>query len=131
MVDGFDGTPMLAASRSVAHALTLLLAATACGSPSGPHAAQEPEMDAGGSRGGAGSELHDAGPVPQDSGDLPELPWAFAPVPPAPEPQSNPTTAAKTSLGRLLFYDPIVSVDHQVACDVSQRGVGHGRRARR
>jgi cytochrome c peroxidase len=114
MDDGFDGEPMLAARHCVAHALTLVLAATACGSPSGPHAAQEPEIDAGGSRGGAGPEQDDAGSVPQ--GDLPELPWAFAPVPLPPEPQDNPATAAKTALGRLLFYDPIVSVDHQVAC---------------
>lgn len=96
---------MHASRRSVAHALTFLLATTACGSQSGPHAATEPELD-------AGEQPNNA----LDAGDLPKLPWAYSPVPPAPEPESNPTTAAKAALGRLLFYDPIVSVDHEVAC---------------
>lgn len=116
MDDGFDGTPVHAARRSAAHALTLLLAAAACGTPSGPHASHPPGLDAGASRGEAGPEAHDAGPVSVDSGELPELPWALAAVTPPPEPEGNPTTVAKTALGRLLFYDPIVSVDHEVAC---------------
>jgi cytochrome c peroxidase len=103
---------MYAPSRAFAHALSLLLVATACGSPAGPHAVQDD--DAGAGQGGAGSDQRDSGPVSR--GDLPELPWTFSNVPLPPEPESNPTTAAKTALGRLLFYDPVVSIDHEVAC---------------
>ena len=46
----------------------------------------------------------------------PRLPWQATPVPPAPEPPDNPTTAEKVELGRLLFHDPILSSDRQVAC---------------
>ena len=34
----------------------------------------------------------------------------------APEPKSNPTTAAKIALGRLLFFDPILSSTKEVSC---------------
>ena len=37
-------------------------------------------------------------------------------MPPAPEPSDNPTTEAKVALGRLLFYDPVLSSDHATAC---------------
>lgn len=46
----------------------------------------------------------------------PPLPWAAVPFPAAPEPADNPTTDAKVELGRLLFYDPVLSRDCQVAC---------------
>lgn len=59
------------------------------------------------------------------------------PFPDIVEPPDNPTTDAKVELGRLLFYDPIVSVDGQVACatchsevwgmsDALARSVGQG-----
>lgn len=59
---------------------------------------------------GCGSPAPDAG----DTG--PPLPWkrAFLGAPPAPA--DNPTTDAKVELGRLLFYDPILSSDQKVAC---------------
>ena len=34
----------------------------------------------------------------------------------APEPKNNPTTAAKVALGRLLFFDPILSSTKEVSC---------------
>ena len=34
----------------------------------------------------------------------------------APEPKNNPTTAAKVALGRLLFFDPILSSTKDVSC---------------
>ncbi len=37
-------------------------------------------------------------------------------LPPVPIPVDNPPTAKTISLGRRLFYDPILSVDHTVAC---------------
>ncbi|MCA9297540.1 MAG: cytochrome-c peroxidase, partial [Phycisphaerales bacterium] len=43
-------------------------------------------------------------------------PWPFTPLPPAPEPPDNPTTEAKVELGRMLFYDPLLSADRSVAC---------------
>ncbi|MFO0608113.1 MAG: cytochrome c peroxidase [Polyangiales bacterium] len=36
--------------------------------------------------------------------------------PPVPVPADNPMSAAKVELGRLLFHDPILSTDRQVAC---------------
>jgi cytochrome c peroxidase len=48
--------------------------------------------------------------------ELPELPWARAHLPPPPEPADNPTSEAKVHLGWLLFHDPILSSDEQVAC---------------
>jgi cytochrome c peroxidase len=41
---------------------------------------------------------------------------ASAPFPSVVVPNDNPTTDSKIALGRLLFYDPILSVDGQVAC---------------
>jgi len=46
----------------------------------------------------------------------PPIPWAWAPFPAVKAPKDNPTTEAKVALGRLLFYDPILSSDRQVAC---------------
>lgn len=46
----------------------------------------------------------------------PPIPWAYAPFPEAPAPKDNPTTADKQELGRLLFYDPVLSTDRLTAC---------------
>lgn len=51
-----------------------------------------------------------------DPEPLPPLPWAREPLPAPAAPTDNPTTAAKVELGRLLFYDPILSRDHATAC---------------
>lgn len=48
--------------------------------------------------------------------DLPPLPWPYEPFPEPPTPADNPTTDDKIALGRLLFYDPIVSSDRETAC---------------
>ena len=37
-------------------------------------------------------------------------------LPPVPIPADNPPTAETVALGRLLYYDPILSVDNTVAC---------------
>jgi cytochrome c peroxidase len=49
-----------------------------------------------------------------DAGGM--APWAIAPFPEVVSPPDNPATDAKVALGSLLFYDPVVSVDHQLAC---------------
>lgn len=74
-----------------------LLGSAACGTPTagGRH---EP---------GAAAPHGDAGAVP---------PWTLAAFPTVTSPPDNPGTDAKVALGRMLFYDPVVSVDHQVAC---------------
>jgi cytochrome c peroxidase len=46
----------------------------------------------------------------------PDLPWARDSLGAVPEPADNPSTEAKVSLGRLLFYDPVLSRDGEVAC---------------
>ncbi|WP_373047746.1 cytochrome-c peroxidase [Vulgatibacter sp.] len=48
--------------------------------------------------------------------EAPRLPWAAAPFPAVEAPPENPTTPEKVELGRLLFHDPILSSDRQVAC---------------
>jgi cytochrome c peroxidase len=53
---------------------------------------------------------------PAPAAPAPLLPWAATPMPAAPEPANNPTTPEKAELGRLLFYDPILASDKQVAC---------------
>jgi len=56
--------------------------------------------------GGAGGELrYDGPPLPWPHEAFPELPADVEPV-----------TEAKTTLGRMLFYDPILSGDRKVAC---------------
>lgn len=45
--------------------------------------------------------------VEQTVGPLPDL---------APHPDDNPTTAEKVALGRMLFWDPILSGDRDIAC---------------
>ncbi len=46
----------------------------------------------------------------------PPIPWAYAPLPPPTSPADNPTTSEKQALGRLLFYDPVLSADGLTAC---------------
>jgi cytochrome c peroxidase len=46
----------------------------------------------------------------------PPLPWPALAVPETPEPSDNPGTPEKIELGRLLFYDPVLSSDRTVAC---------------
>lgn len=48
--------------------------------------------------------------------DGPPIPWAYRPFPAVPAPKHNPSSADKVALGRLLFYDPILSSDRKVAC---------------
>jgi cytochrome c peroxidase len=81
---------------------------------------------------------HDAGArLSPDAGNAGLVPWPITPFPDVSVPADNPTTDAKVELGRLLFYDPIVSVDGQTACatchsevwgmsDALPRSVGHG-----
>lgn len=44
------------------------------------------------------------------------VPWPVVPFPEMVVPADNPTTAEKVELGRLLFHDPVLSSDRQVAC---------------
>src|ERR1700690_2320948 len=37
-------------------------------------------------------------------------------LPPAPAPADNPPTAEPITLGRRLYYDPVLSADHTVSC---------------
>lgn len=71
----------------------------------------------------------------RDSGRV--APWTVEPFPEVVAPADNPMTSEKAELGRLLFYDPIVSADRQTACvtchsevwgmsDALPRSVGHG-----
>jgi cytochrome c peroxidase len=50
------------------------------------------------------------------SDDLPPLPWERSALPAVSDPADNPSTPEKVELGRLLFYDPILSADRKVAC---------------
>lgn len=57
------------------------------------------------------------------------LPWNGEALPAAPAPADNATTDAKVALGRLLFYDPVLSRDKQVACATchsEEWGMGDG-----
>jgi len=56
------------------------------------------------------------GPAPDAGESGPPLPWKRSFLGAAPAPADNPTTDAKAELGRLLFYDPILSSDRKVAC---------------
>src|SRR6187200_1557440 len=44
------------------------------------------------------------------------LPWESKKLGPVPYPADNAPSEAKRRLGRLLFYDPIVSSDRATAC---------------
>ena len=62
-------------------------------------------------------EPHDgAGPIDVDAGDGVQPPAEQALPLSAPDPADNPRTPAKVALGRLLFWDPILSGDRDVAC---------------
>ena len=76
----------------------------------------------------AGLTLAFAASVSACSGDAPDsgpggspytgppLPWSYQPLPAVPAPADNPTTDDKVAVGRLLFYDPVLSSDRAVAC---------------
>ena len=72
----------------------LLSLFAACGGPDGNDLAGP-----GGGRNGAGA-----------------TPAATAGLPTAPIPASNPGSSAKVALGRLLFWEPILSGDRDIAC---------------
>lgn len=123
---------MHVARPSIAHALTLACVLACSPSRSGEGLPVPRTHDDGGAKVPA-----DSGSAGTDSGSASILPWAKTPFPAVPAPDDNPTTDAKVSLGRLLFYDPIASTDHQVACatchsevwgmsDGLARSVGHG-----
>ncbi len=57
-------------------------------------------------------DLVDGGPQVEE--DPPRSPLALPLVPP--DPAANPTSPAKVALGRLLFWDPVLSGDRNVAC---------------
>jgi cytochrome c peroxidase len=44
------------------------------------------------------------------------MPWTYAALGFAPEPDDNPSSPEKTALGRLLFHDPVLSADRATAC---------------
>lgn len=48
--------------------------------------------------------------------DGPPIPWPYEAFPTVVEPVDNPSSEAKISLGRLLFYDPVLSRDKRTAC---------------
>lgn len=45
-----------------------------------------------------------------------ELPWDFAPVSSVATPDPEPSSPERVELGRLLFYDPVLSSDGETAC---------------
>jgi cytochrome c peroxidase len=46
----------------------------------------------------------------------PPIPWPYEPFPEVVDPFSNVSTPEKVELGRLLFYDPVLSRDEKTAC---------------
>ncbi|MBK8937069.1 MAG: cytochrome-c peroxidase [Polyangiaceae bacterium] len=58
-------------------------------------------------------EESEPGPEPYEG---PPLPWAYEPFPAVVHPSDNPSSSEKVELGRLLFYDPILSRDEATAC---------------
>jgi cytochrome c peroxidase len=52
----------------------------------------------------------------------------FEPLPlkPPPAPADNPATAAKTALGKQLFFDPRLSVDNTLSCESCHDVTGNG-----
>jgi cytochrome c peroxidase len=48
--------------------------------------------------------------------DGPPIPWDYEPFPEVVDPADNPSTPEKVALGRLLFYDPILSRDDATGC---------------
>lgn len=93
------------------------------------------ESGGGGAGGGAGAAgeggAGGGGPIA-----LPSLPWAIAEFPALPD-SAVDVPAERIELGKLLFFDPILSVDNETACgtchsefwgmgDALPVGVGHG-----
>jgi cytochrome c peroxidase len=117
VVDRPDTQQVHASRNPTTYALSFVLA-VGCGNGE-EHAAPAPAAD----------------PKTPDSGTA--APWPVAQFPDVVAPPENPITAGKTELGRLLFYDPIVSVDRKTACvtchsevwgmsDALPRSVGNG-----
>ncbi|MEM8609548.1 MAG: cytochrome-c peroxidase [Myxococcota bacterium] len=85
-----------------------------------------------GGQGGAPSFGGSAG----DATVVPSVPWPVAEFPALPD-EAVEVPEARLALGRLLFYDPVLSVDSQTACgtchsefwgmgDALSVGIGHG-----
>jgi cytochrome c peroxidase len=87
-----------------------VLLPAACGAPG----ASTRGPDGNGSARDSGAVHADSGAVSADAGEV--LPWSPGTFPEVLSPPDNPSTDAKIALGRTLFYDPVVSVDHQTAC---------------
>ncbi len=99
--------------------LLLLSAVAACGASN----SESPGLDVG----------------PEDAAaDQPRLPWPNTPFPVPPDTNARAVVVAeRAELGRLLFYDPVLSVDRKTACatchseiwgmgDGLPRSIGHG-----
>jgi cytochrome c peroxidase len=91
-----------------------LAVALGCGSSShhGGRGASDDASDAGAVFPGSAPE----GGSPEDASAPNGVPWAITTFPSVADPDDNASTPEKIALGRLLFYDPIMSVDHQAAC---------------
>lgn len=91
----------------------LALAGAACGDPASP---SDPASAASGGEGGGGaSGAGGAGEGGDGVYDGPPIPWAHQPFPEL-DPAVEPPTPDRAALGRLLFYDPILSGDQATAC---------------
>ena len=89
----------------------------------------------------AGCVTFDAPPMGVDAeqeppAELAATPWPVTAFPELPE-DMEAVPEARLELGRMLFFDPILSVDHETACvtchserwgmgDAIPRGIGHG-----
>lgn len=102
--------------RGAIASLAAALALAACGddlaSPSDEDVSSQSSAATGG-EGGAGGGAEGGGGSAYEG---PPLPWPYSPFPDVPVPLGDPVTAEKTALGRMLFYDPIVSADRATAC---------------
>ncbi len=66
---------------------------------------------------GACSETDPSGTEPEpEPYEGPPIPWEYQAFPAVVHPEDNPSSDAKIELGRLLFYDPILSADQATAC---------------
>lgn len=113
-------------SRGAAIALAGLVAAlTACADEASPR--PDAGEGAGPGQGGAGGATGATGATGDggDGGDGgaedtayhgPPLPWTYRPFPEVPFPEDDPVTPEKAALGRMLFYDPVMSGDQATAC---------------
>ncbi len=104
--------------------LAALAALTACKSKAAPTAA--PPGDASPPAGAAlPAPVPAPAPVTVTADDL----AFFAPLPDRFESDENPITPEKVTLGRMLFYEPRLSLDHDVSCnschDLASYGVDH------